>query len=138
LQSKENGFYAHAHPKTMEETPQMIKFLCDSCGKDISQKVLDSVKQFCERSYFKRRELPGTAGGRGKQTTHRSGAAEQVHVQIQLLNELSKLIHASAWGMSKASMQCSSCAGEYAEMKKARVITIFTRVAQEQYAGMPH
>lgn len=120
----------------------MIKFLCDSCGKDISQKVLDSVKQFCERSYFKPRELPGTAGGRGKQTSHRSGrvddAAEQVHVQVQLLNELSKLIHASAWGMSRASMQCSSCAGEYAEMKKARVITIFTRVAQEQYAGMPH
>jgi hypothetical protein len=57
---------------------------------------------------------------------------EPVYLEVQLLNELSKLIHASAWGMATTAMRCSSCAVENAKRKKRKAITIFTRIAEER------
>jgi hypothetical protein len=54
--------------------------------------------------------------------------------EVQLLDELSKLIHASAWGKSTTAMHCGNCAIQNAQREKRKVITIFTRVVREQYA----
>jgi hypothetical protein len=56
----------------------------------------------------------------------------QVYLEVQLLNELSKLIHACAWDQPTNTMQCGSCAMEQAQRKKGKVITIFTRIAEKQ------
>jgi hypothetical protein len=117
----------------MEGKDKMIKFLCDSCGKDISAKVQDSVKQFCGRHYFD----PHMIGVREDDRIHLWDAPfgvgpekKPVYLNVQLLKELSKLIHASAWGMSAAMMQCGNCAKESAAGKRKKVITIFTRIAE--------
>ncbi len=126
----------------MEEAAKMIKFLCDSCGKDISEKVHDSVKQFCRRDHFEENIMPGTTEDRGRQLPDvQHGIEDQrepVYLEVQLLNELSKLIHASAWGMATTAMGCSGCATENAKKNKRKAITIFTRIAEEELLnGMP-
>ncbi|MBW2566852.1 MAG: hypothetical protein JRE24_08230 [Deltaproteobacteria bacterium] len=114
----------------------MIKFLCDSCGKDISEKVHDSVKQFCRRDHFEENIIPGATEDYGRQLSDvQHGIKDQrepVYLEVQLLGELSKLIHASAWGMAMTAMRCSSCAIENAKSKKGKAITIFTRIAEER------
>ena len=114
----------------------MIKFLCDSCGKDISEKVHDSVKQFCRRDHFEENIMPGTTEDRGRQLPDvQHGIEDQrepVYLDVQLLNELSKLIHASAWGMATTAMRCSGCATVNAKRKKRKAITIFTRIVEER------
>lgn len=110
----------------------MIKFMCNSCGKDITDKVFDSVRQFCGRGYFAREvseegiqdrsgELPdGDEEGGSLRGT--------LHLEVQLLEELVKIIHASAWDMPSAVMHCSSCAMKRRDRKKEKVVTIFTKV----------
>jgi hypothetical protein len=119
----------------MEEKGKMIKFLCDSCGRDISAKVQDSVKQFCGRDHFEPNMIPGVTEEDSRQVPDAQYGAEHerkpVYLEVQLLNELSKLIHASAWGMSATTMQCGNCAIERAERRRGKVITIFTRIAEE-------
>jgi hypothetical protein len=53
---------------------------------------------------------------------------------VQLLHELSRLIHGSAWGIPTNAMQCSDCAMAHAEQERGKVITIFTRVSHHHYA----
>ena len=50
----------------------------------------------------------------------------------QRANELSRLIHASAWGRSTTTMRCGNCAMEHMERKEAKVITIFTRIGEKR------
>ena len=120
----------------MEEAAKMIKFLCDSCGKDISEKVQDSVKQFCRRDHFEENIMPGATEDLGRHLPDVQhgieGQGEPVCLEVQLLNELSKLIHASAWGMATTAMRCSGCAVEDAKRKTGKAITIFTRIAEER------
>ena len=118
----------------------MIKFLCDLCGKDISEKVHDSVKQFCGRSYFKQDVMmPGVLeNSRGRSPIMPGGVEhenERVHLDVQLLDELSKLIHASAWGINGKVMRCSNCAVQHMDRNQGKVVTIFTRVPAKQHAA---
>jgi hypothetical protein len=113
-----------------EETTKMVKFLCDLCGKDISEKVHDSVKQFCGRDYSWQDIVPMLPDAQ-HEVEHETNP---VYSKIQILNELSKFIHASAWGMPTTTMQCSNCAIEHAEGKRGKVITIFTRIGEERCA----
>lgn len=89
----------------------MIRFLCDSCGKDISEKVCDSVKQFCRRDHFEENAVPGTTEDHDRQpsNSHHGMNVRQdpIYLGVQLLSELSKLIHASAWGIATTAMRCS-------------------------------
>ena len=116
----------------------MIKFLCDSCGRDITARVLDSVKQFCRRDHFTQSMIAGVTEDDVRQVADVQYESEpqraQVYLEVQLLNELSKLIHACAWDRPTNAMQCGSCAMEQAERKKGKVITIFTRIAERQMA----
>jgi len=122
----------------MEDTAKMIRFLCDLCGKDISEKVHDSVKQFCGRDHFEQSIIPEVTQDDSTQLAGMRYEVEHernpVYLDVQLLDELSKLIHASAWGMPAATMQCSNCAPGHAEKKKGKAITIFTRIAETQCA----
>ena len=117
----------------------MIKFLCDICGKDISEKVRDSVKQFCGRGYFKQDLMPGVMEGTRRQVPDMQDEArheeERVHLDIQLLDELSKLIHASAWGINTRAIRCSDCAMQHMDLNRGKVVTIFTRIPAEQRAA---
>jgi transposase-like protein len=121
-----------------EETNKMVKFLCDLCGKDISAKVHDSVKQFCGRDYSWQDIVPIVQEDRGRELPDVQHEVEHetnpVYLEIQILNELSKLIHASAWGMRTTAMQCSNCATEHVEGKRGKVITIFTRITEKRCA----
>ncbi|MBW1896706.1 MAG: hypothetical protein JRI47_06580 [Deltaproteobacteria bacterium] len=121
-----------------EEGDKMIRFLCDTCGKDISAKVHDSIKQFCGRSYFEQSLKPRVTEDSSGQPPDSQDSAEnghgRVYLDIQLLDELSKLIHASAWGVGTTAMRCSNCALEREEEQSGRVVTIFTRISPEQCA----
>jgi hypothetical protein len=118
----------------IEEKGKMIKFLCDSCGRDIAAKVQDSVEQFCGRDHFEPNRIPGVTEAESRHLPDAPFGAgperKPVYLEVQLLNELSKLIHASAWGMSAAMMQCGNCAKERAEKRRGKVTTIFTRIAE--------
>jgi hypothetical protein len=114
----------------------MIKFFCDSCGRDISERVYDSVRQFCERYPFDPNILSGVTREDPRQLPDADQELENhrepVHCELQLLTELSKLIHACAWGWSTITMRCGHCAVEHDETQKAKVITIFTRISERQ------
>ena len=116
-----------------EEGHEMIRFLCDICGKDISEKIHDSVKQFCGRSYFEQSLKPGVTEVSAGQPPESQGSPDNGHrrvcLDIQLLDELSRLIHASAWGVGKTAMQCSNCVLEREEEQNGKVVTIFTRIS---------
>jgi hypothetical protein len=116
----------------------MIKFLCDACGKDISEKVHDSVKQFCRKEHF---DLDMIAEVTKDDDRLVRGLRYEINQErredkseVQLLEELSKLIHASAWGKSTTAMHCSNCATQNTRGEKRKIITIFTRIVDEQYA----
>ena len=110
----------------------MIKFMCDSCGKDISDKVHDSVRQLCAKDFFGpdiSREMTQDHERQPRDVHYEVGHVhEPLDLQVQLLDELSKIIHASAWDMHSASMHCSDCAVKHA-YKKKKVVTMFTKVA---------
>ena len=122
--------------ETGEKGAEMIKFLCDLCGKDISEKVHDSVKQFCGPTDFSPElGLRIMGGGRGQapDTGHNvEHEQELVQLDLQLLAELSRLIHASAWGMHSPRMYCSSCALKTSNTNGSKVVTIFTRVTAKE------
>ena len=122
--------------RTMEGRDKMVKFLCDLCGRDISEKVYDSIKQFCGRDHFEQSTMPEVT-----EDPHRPPPDVQYETdlqrrrvcsEVQLLKELSKLIHASAWSSPTTTMKCSQCAIEGKERKKGKIITIFTRIAEKQ------
>lgn len=115
----------------------MIKFTCDSCGKDISDKVFSSVRQFYGKSYFEgdvseqvtedyNKHLPDLHYG----VKHEH---DGVYLEVKLFYEFLKMIHAFAWNESPTCMFCSNCAMEHANMKKKKVVTIFTRIEDRPY-----
>ena len=110
----------------------MIKFLCDSCGRDISASVHDSVRQFCGKDHFAQSMTPEVAEDDNTHVSNLRRRPEEVRSEVQLLDELSRLIHASAWGRSTKTMRCGHCAVEHMERKQAKVITIFTRIPGNQ------
>jgi hypothetical protein len=120
----------------MEEAVEMIRFFCDLCGRDISEKVYDSVRQFCRRDHFEQNIVPEVTANCDRKLSDMQYEVrhqrEPICLEVQLLNELSKLIHASAWGVSTTAMQCSNCAMEHAEERKGKVITMFTRIAEKR------
>jgi hypothetical protein len=120
----------------MKEAFEMIRFFCDSCGRDISEKVYDSVRQFCTRDHFEEDMVPEATANCGRKLSDMQDNVkhqrEPIYLEVQLLKELSKLIHASAWGVSTTAMQCSNCAMEHAEKRTGKVITMFTRIAEKR------
>ena len=113
----------------------MIKFMCDSCGKDISSKIHDSVRQFCAKDFFKQdlsKDISQGSPGQLRDVQYEVGHAHgPLNFQVQLLAELSKIIHSSAWDMRSARMHCSSCAVKHVARKKERVVTIFTTIGDK-------
>ena len=112
----------------------MIRFHCDCCGKDISKKVHDSVKQSCGWSDFNQSPVPGNAEqsiGPLDLPPEPENAEEKIHLNVQVLRELTRLIHASAWGVRTTTIQCGSCAMEQLEEGHSKVVTFFTRVSTE-------
>jgi hypothetical protein len=122
--------------ETGEEGAEMIKFLCDLCGKDISEKVHDSVKQFCGRTDFSLelgRQIMGSGLSQAPDTGHNTEHEhELVQLDLQLLAELCRLIHASAWGVRSPRMYCSNCALKMSNTNRSKVVTFFTRVTEQQ------
>ena len=114
----------------------MVKFFCDSCGRDISERVYDSVRQFCGRCDFDANLLTGVtrdAAGQLKDVDREvENHQEPLRCELQLLTELSRLIHASAWGRSTIKMRCGHCAMGRDEAGKAKIITIFTRISERR------
>ena len=114
----------------------MIKFFCDLCEADISERVFDSVRQFCGKRHFERNMLSGVAQDdrrRLPDMEHETDdQLEPVHLEVRLLSELSKSIHASAWGWSNKTMRCDHCATESEEIRRKKVITIFTRIPEKR------
>ncbi len=111
----------------------MIKFTCDACGKDISEKVHCSIRQFYPIDHFKK-EPPGEVGlgAMRKHVPEGRGTAEHqahgVFFDVKLLDEFSKVMHAHAWEISSARIHCSKCAVKNGRGKKGKVVTIFTRI----------
>lgn len=116
----------------------MVKFFCDSCGRDISERVYDSVRQFCGRWDFGPNLLTGVIRGDAGQLRdvdlEIEDHQEPLHCELQLLAELSRLIHACAWGCSTIKMRCGRCAMGRDEAREGKVITIFTRISERQMA----
>jgi hypothetical protein len=108
------------------------------CGKDISEKIHDSVKQFCEKSYFEQSLNPGvtdvSSGQPPDSQSRPDNGHRRVQLDVQVLDELSKLIHATAWGIGTTAIRCSNCSLEKEEEQNGRVVTIFTRISQEHVA----
>ena len=115
----------------------MIKFMCDSCGKDISEKVLSSVRQFYGKSYFGEKVSEQVTEDHSKPSpeVHYGGRHEPktVNLEVRLFYEFLKIIHAFAWDMSPAIMHCGDCAMKLVDKKKRKVITFFTRIADRPY-----
>lgn len=110
----------------------MIKFTCDSCGKDISDKVFSSVRQFYGKNFFEgnvseqvmedyNEHFPDVPFG----VYHER---DGVYLEVKLFYEFLKMIHAFAWEESPTFMFCSNCAMKHADMKKKKVVTIFTKI----------
>ena len=111
----------------------MIKFTCDACGKDISEKIHCSIRQFYPIDHFKKE--PPKEVGLGAMCRHvpeGGGTAEHrghiIHFDVKLLDEFSKVMHAHAWQISSARIHCSKCAVKNGRRKKGKVTTIFTRI----------
>ena len=103
----------------------MIKFTCDSCGKDISEKIHASIRQFYPIDHFNKetRDLGHFPEVRGA-AEHES---DKVFLYVSLFEEFSKVMHARAWDISSARIHCSQCAVKNAHQAK-RVMTIFTKI----------
>jgi hypothetical protein len=107
----------------------MIKFTCDCCGKDISEKIHSSIRQFYPIDHFKKETGENVELGHFPEA---GGAAEyeahQVFLNVCLFDEFSKLMHARAWDISSARIHCSQCAVKNARRANKRVMTIFTKI----------
>ena len=114
----------------------MIKFTCDVCGKDISDKIHCSIRQFYAIDHFKK-ETPEDLGlehvpevpGAGEHRAHR------VYLDVRLFDEFSKVMHARAWDMSSAKIHCSKCAVKNGREKNGKVMTIFTKIERSSYGS---
>jgi hypothetical protein len=130
----------HFNHQRIEGIANVIKFFCDSCGADISERVYDSVRQFSEPDQSERSILAGVTHDGGQQISDEEHEikhqGEQVRLDVQLLADLSKLIHSYAWGGSATTMRCDHCPMEDGEIREGTVITIFTRIPQEQTASV--
>jgi hypothetical protein len=110
----------------------MIRFVCDSCGKDITEKVFDSVRQFYGKSYFERDVPAQTAEAYYEHPPDDrydvQSEPNAVLLEVKLLDEFLKVIHAHAWNRSQTMMQCGSCAAKQASGQKRKVTSFFTRM----------
>jgi hypothetical protein len=118
--------------KQRGDTERMIKFVCDSCGKDITEKVFDSVRQFYGKGYFER-DVPEQTTEAYYEHSADNGPEVQsesngIQLEVKLLDEFLKVIHAHAWNKSRAIIQCGSCAVKRASAQKAKVKSFFTRM----------
>jgi hypothetical protein len=107
----------------------MIKFTCDCCGKDISEKVHSSIRQFYAIDHFSKETGESVELGHFPEM---DGAdeheAQQVSLDVSLFDELSRLMHARAWDISSVRIHCSQCAVKNARRPNKRVMTIFTKI----------
>jgi hypothetical protein len=107
----------------------MIKFTCDACGKDISEKIHCSIRQFYPIDHFNKDATD--AVGLGHVPEVRGAAEHQAHrvyLDVRLFHEFSKVMHARAWDISSVRIHCSKCAVKNGRKKKGKVMTIFTRI----------
>jgi hypothetical protein len=106
----------------------MIKFTCDSCGKDISEKIHASIRQFYSIDHFIKKTPESAALEHLPQVR---GAAEhepdKIFLSVSLFDEFSRVMHARAWDISSARIHCSECALRNAHRAK-RVMTVFTKI----------
>ena len=116
---------------------EMINFTCDSCGKDISDKVFSSVRQFYGKSYFEGNVSEQVMEDYNKHfpDVHYGVQHERdgLYLEVKLFYEFLKMIHAFAWDGSPTCMFCSDCAIKYADTKKKKVVTIFTKIEDRPY-----
>ena len=110
----------------------MIRFVCDSCGKDITEKVFDSVRQFYGKSHFER-ELPAQTAEAYYEPPpddpyDYQSESNAVQLEVKLLEEFLKVIHAHAWNKSQTILQCGGCAAKRVSGKKHKVKSFFTRM----------
>jgi hypothetical protein len=107
----------------------MIKFTCDACGKDISEKIHCSIRQFYPIDHFKKEET-GTLGLRD--VPKAGGAADyqphRVYLDVKLFDEFCRVMHARAWDIASARIHCSKCAVKNGRKKNGKVMTIFTKI----------
>ena len=107
----------------------MIKFTCDCCGKDISEKVHSSIRQFYAIDHFSKKTPENADLEHFPQV---GGAAEhepdKIFLSVSLFDEISKVMHARAWDISSVRIHCSQCAVKNARRPNKRVMTIFTKI----------
>lgn len=111
----------------------MIKFTCDACGKDISEKIHCSIRQFYPIDHFKKERQEGVGmSAMCKRVPEVRGTAKhqahRVYFDVNLLDEFSKVMHAHAWDISSARIHCSKCAVKNGRKKNGKVMTIFTKI----------
>jgi hypothetical protein len=115
----------------------MISFKCDSCGKDISDKVFSSVRQFYGKSYFEENVSEQVMEDYNKHFPDFNYGVQHerdgVYLEVKLFYEFLKMIHAFAWDVSPTCMFCSNCAMKHADEKKKKVVTIFTKIEDRPY-----
>lgn len=107
----------------------MIKFTCDACGKDISEKIHCSIRQFYPIDHFKKEALEGV--DLEYVSEEHSAADHQTHrvyFDVRLFDEFCKVMHARAWDISSARIHCSKCAVKNRGKKNGKVMTIFTKI----------
>jgi hypothetical protein len=107
----------------------MIRFTCDACGKDISEKIHCSIRQFYPVDHFNK-EATGAVGLRQVPEPHgaRAHQPHRVYLDVRLFDEFSKVMHARAWDISSARIHCSKCAVKNGRKKNGKVMTIFTKI----------
>ena len=110
----------------------MIRFVCDSCGKDITEKVFDSVRQFYGKGYFERNVPAQTAEAYCEHLPDNrydlQSKPNGIQLEVKLLDEFLKVIHAHAWNKSNTMMHCGSCAAKRTRGQKRKVKSFFTRM----------
>ena len=112
----------------------MIRFVCDLCGKDITEKVFDSVRQFYGKGYFEG-DVPEQTTGAYYEHEHApdnrynvQSEPDGIQLEVTLLDEFLKVIHAHAWNKSHIVMQCGSCAAKSVGRQRQKVKSFFTRM----------
>jgi hypothetical protein len=112
----------------------MISFTCDACGKDISEKIHCSIRQFYPIDHFKK-GAPEDVGLEHVPEVRRAAdhQAHKVYFDVRLFDEFSKVMHARAWDISSARIHCSKCAVKNGRKKNGKVMTIFTKIEGTSY-----
>lgn len=103
----------------------------------MSDKVFSSVRQFYGKGYFEGNISEQVMEDRNNRFPDVHDGLQQehegVHLGVKLFHEFLKMIHAFAWDVSPTCMFCSTCAMKHANMKKKKVVTIFTRIEERPY-----